>query len=296
MTDSLQDLERRIEAAAELHAITRTMRGMAAVNLRHHERAAEAIAAYDGTITRGLEAVLRDDGLARLPADDPPAEAPAAMFVFGSNQGLCGPVNRHVALHALAEAERWPALVRVGAVGARIASELELAGLAARHRWDLPGTVEGITPVTEHVLVQADRWRDEHGVERVLLVFPGYHGRTRTYEPTTWQLAPTDRDWLARLAGLPWRSRSLPAWSVSWDRLVAILLREAMLARLHRCIAQTMASIAASRLAAMDVAQRDIEDRLDRLRSHRQQVRQAMITEELLDVVSGFEVLHTAEW
>ena len=42
MSESLQELERRIESASELHSITRTMRGLAAVNLRHHERAAAA--------------------------------------------------------------------------------------------------------------------------------------------------------------------------------------------------------------------------------------------------------------
>ena len=42
MTETLQDLGRRIESANELHSVTRTMRGLAAVNLRHYEVAAEA--------------------------------------------------------------------------------------------------------------------------------------------------------------------------------------------------------------------------------------------------------------
>jgi F-type H+-transporting ATPase subunit gamma len=59
----------------------------------------------------------------------------------------------------------------------------------------------------------------------------------------------------------------------------------------HRSFAQTMASVAASRLAAMESAQRDIEERLDDLQAKRHRLRQSAITEELLDVVSGFEVL-----
>jgi hypothetical protein len=54
------------------------------------------------------------------------------------------------------------------------------------------------------------------------------------------QLSTTDRRWLERVA------------SRNWDRLVAELLREAMLVHLHRSFAQTMASVAASRLAAME--------------------------------------------
>jgi F-type H+-transporting ATPase subunit gamma len=79
---------------------------------------------------------------------------------------------------------------------------------------------------------------------------------------------------------------------MEWEGLFAALLHEAMLVHLRHVFAQTMASVAASRLAAMDAAQRDIEDRLDRLRTEHQLVRQTEITEELLDVVSGFEVLH----
>ena len=293
MTESLQDLERRIESATELHSITRTMRGLAAVNLSHHERAAGASSVYEGIIAAGFQVALRDGGLERLPLGAPTVSMPTALLVFGSNQGLCGPINRYVVAHASNEAEQLPSLVRIGAIGQRLASELELAGLDVETTWDLPGTVEAITPRATQVLVDLDRWRGEDDITRVILVFPGYVRGARSYEPTSWQLAPTDRRWLERLAARPWRSRSLPTFTMQWDRLVAALIHEAMLVHLHRGFAQTMASVAASRLAAMDSAQRDIEERLSRLRAEHQLVRQTEITEELLDVVSGFEVLRS---
>ena len=291
MTESLQDLERRIESATELHSITRTMRGLAAVNLRHHEQAASASSMCEGIIAAGLQVALRDGGLERLPPDPPVSSMPTALLVFGSNQGLCGPVNRHVVAHASSQADRLPSLVRIGAVGQRLASELELAGLDAETIWDLPGTVAAIGPRAHQVLVDVDRWRLEDGITRIVLVFPDYVRSARSYEPTTWQLAPTDRRWLERLAARPWQSSSLPTFTMRWDRLFAALAHEAMLVHLHRSFAQTMASVAASRLAAMDSAQRDIEERLERLRAQHQMLRQTEITEELLDVVSGFEVL-----
>lgn len=291
MTESLQELERRIESATELHSITRTMRGLAAVNVRHHELAAGAAAQYEQIIEDGLQVVLRDGGLERIPLSEVPTTAPSALIVLGSNQGLCGPVNRHVVAHAAAEAERWPSLVVVGAVGARLATELEAVGLSPETRWDLPGTVERIPSRAEQVLVHADRWRAEQGVERIRLVFPSFVGRGRGYEPVTTQLAPTDRRWLRRLAARDWRSRVLPTSTIPPDRLFSELIREAMLVHLHRSFARTMASVAESRLVAMDAAQRDIEERLERMRTLHQQLRQTEITAELLDVVSGFDVL-----
>jgi F-type H+-transporting ATPase subunit gamma len=291
MSESLQDLDRRIESANELHSITRTMRGLAAVNLHHHERAASAVSAYEAIVADGLQAALREGRLEQIPTAEPAIAAPTALIVFGSNQGLCGPINRYVAARAVEEAANWPTLARVAAVGARLATELAIAGLEPAVNWDLPGSVEGIPPRAESVLLRADRWRIEQRIERVVLVFPNYVGRTRGYEPTALQLSPTDHRWLKRLASRTWRSRSLPTFTMAWDRLVAELLREAMLVHLHRSFAQTMASVAASRLAAMDAAQHDIEERLERLRFQHQQQRQTQITEELLDVVSGFEVL-----
>ena len=126
---------------------------------------------------------------------------------------------------------------------------------------------------------------------RVFVAFPRYLGRRRGYEPVTRQLAPTDRSHLVQLARRPWPSRSLPVLTMPWNELVAVLIRSALFGRLHRSFAQTMAAVSASRLAAMDAAQTSIEERLEALRTQRHHLRQETVTEELLDVVSGFEVL-----
>ncbi len=291
MTETLQQPDRRIESAEELHSVTRTMRGLAAVNLRHDELAAEAAADFEAVVDDALHVALRDGRIDALPDERPPDDAPTALVVFGSNQGLCGPVNRHVAQHVAAEIARASGVARIGAVGARMAVELELAGLPVDARWDLPGTVEGITPRAEHVLERLDAWQADDAVARVFVAFPRYLGRPRGYEPVTRQLAPTDRGHLEQLARRRWPSRSLPLLTMPWNELVAVLIRAAMFGRLHRSFAQTMAAVSASRLAAMDAAQTNIEERLDLLRTRRHQLRQETITEELLDVVSGFEVL-----
>lgn len=61
-----------------------------------------------------------------------------------------------------------------------------------------------------------------------------------------------------------------------------------------RSVVKTMKALAAenaSRLAAMQGAESNIEDRLDELQGRYHRQRQMGITEELLDVVSGFEAL-----
>jgi F-type H+-transporting ATPase subunit gamma len=60
----------------------------------------------------------------------------------------------------------------------------------------------------------------------------------------------------------------------------------------YRAFAESLASENASRLAAMQAAERSIDERLEELRGEFRYQRQHAITEELLDIVSGFEALN----
>jgi F-type H+-transporting ATPase subunit gamma len=69
------------------------------------------------------------------------------------------------------------------------------------------------------------------------------------------------------------------------------LIREHLFISLFRACAESLASENASRLAAMERAEKNIDDLLEQLYGSFHQVRQSGIDEELFDVVSGFEAL-----
>jgi F-type H+-transporting ATPase subunit gamma len=69
------------------------------------------------------------------------------------------------------------------------------------------------------------------------------------------------------------------------------LIREYLFVSLFKACAESLASENASRLAAMQRAQRNIDELLDELRTAYNQERQTSIDEELFDVVAGFEAL-----
>ena len=73
------------------------------------------------------------------------------------------------------------------------------------------------------------------------------------------------------------------------------LIREYLFVTLFRAFAESLASENAARLASMQIAERNIEDRLKELSSEFSQSRQSMITSELLDIVSAFEALKGKE-
>jgi F-type H+-transporting ATPase subunit gamma len=75
------------------------------------------------------------------------------------------------------------------------------------------------------------------------------------------------------------------------SRLFSELTRQYLFVSLYRACAESMASENASRLASMQAAEGNIGERLDEFHAQLRNERQNSITEELLDIVSGFEAL-----
>jgi F-type H+-transporting ATPase subunit gamma len=78
---------------------------------------------------------------------------------------------------------------------------------------------------------------------------------------------------------------------MDWDRLFSALMRQYLFVSLSRACAESLASENASRLAAMQGAEKNIDERLTELQALFRQQRQMAITAELLDIVAGVEAL-----
>ncbi|MFQ3614187.1 MAG: F0F1 ATP synthase subunit gamma [Cyanobacteriota bacterium] len=129
-------------------------------------------------------------------------------------------------------------------------------------------------------------------VEQILL----FHHQSRsntTHQPTALHLLPLDPVWLAELERKPWDSSSLPMLTMPWRAMFSKLVRLYLFVSLYRAVVESLASENASRLASMQAAEKNIEDRLLELNADYRQQRQNSITGELLDIVAGFEALNT---
>ncbi len=175
--------------------------------------------------------------------------------------------------------------------GIRAADLLADAGVNCRDIRELPGAVHTITPHVGRILGTIDTWQAETGVDHVFL----FHARQTSaagYAPHTVHLLPIDARWLERHRWETWESSSLPMFTMDPDRLLSSLIREYLFITVFRAFVDSMASENAARLAAMQGAQTNIEELMDDLQRQYHQLRQMSITEELLDIVSGFEALN----
>lgn len=291
--ETLEQVRRRLDTFGDLAGIIRTMKALAAVNLRQYERAVRSLAGYYRTVELGLHVVLRD-----MQAPPPMAHGEPeriAAVVFGSDHGLCGRFNVDMADYAherLLHFARDGKTVRLLAVGARVASRLAGGGLPVEDEILVPGSAERITATVRQVLFRIDGWQAEGAAERVYL----FHNRPASgsrYQSVGVRLLPVDLHRFHRLEKARWPGRSLPTYTIERERLFAALLRQYFFVSIFRACAESLAAENASRLAAMQSAEKSLEERHEELRGEFRRQRQDVITAELLDVVTGYEVLRT---
>lgn len=291
MTQALEPIRRRIESAEDLDAVVRVMKALAAARIRQCERAVESLAEYSRTIEAGLHVALRNRP--KNVAIEPPVSRHRGIIAFGSDQGMCGSFNEQVASFLLEEIGTLggaPEARTVLVVGSRLVGRLEDAGCAIESQLVLPSSVSGIASAVHRALLKVEELRFQKSIDEFLLI----HHRPIApagSAPSKVQLLPIDRDWLASLARKRWPSRSLPTYSMDWRQLFSALIRQHLFVALYRAFAESMASENASRLASMYTAEKNIENHLSRLTIDYNQGRQQSITEELLDIVAGFETL-----
>jgi F-type H+-transporting ATPase subunit gamma len=285
-------LKRRIQSAQDLLGVVKTMKALAAVSIRQYQKAVESLGDYNRTVEMGLQIALRERRGGGAASEQAKVNRIGAI-VFGSDQGLCGQLNNIIAAHASEEMDRVGVKKEnriVIAVGMRTADILEDTGQRVLEVLTTPGSTSGITPMVQDITVLLENWRFKRQIEHMYLFFNHYVSGA-TYRPTTVRLLPVDRKWLKELEMKKWPSKTLPLFTMDWEALFRSLIREYLFVSLYRAFAESLASENASRLAAMQSAEKNIEERLEELflQYHRQ--RQMTITEELLDIVAGFEAL-----
>jgi len=288
VTDNSAGLSRKIGSATDLQSVVRTMKALAASSIGQYERSVQALADYCRAVEWGLGVCFRET-VPSAPLPQATTRHRAAVIdaiVFGSDQGLVGRYNDIVVDHALTALASLPGEHRIWAVGERVQARLEDAGAAVQGLYAVPNSVRAIAPLVGQILLACER----DGPAELHL----FHNRPlagAAYEPASRRLLPLDETWRRSLAAQAWPTGNLPEVVGHRIPTLGAFIREHLFVQLFRACAESLASENASRLAAMERADRNIGDLLETLRGRFNQLRQSGIDEELFDVVSGFDAL-----
>jgi len=296
VSDTTAGLRRKIRGAGDLQSVVRTMKAVAASSIGQYEKSMRALADYYRTVELGLGACFRERGSAPLVAERTRQTVPGAVdaVVFGSDQGLVGQFNDVVADYTVTTLAALPTQPGVWAVGERVHARLVDAGLPPVGLFPVPNSVKGITPLVGRILVESEM---RHGRDEVAELHLFYNRPTSgsVYAPVSQRLLPLDDNWRRNLVELPWPTGNLPEVMGSGTVTLRALIREYLFVSLFRACAESLTSENASRLAAMQRADRNIDELLENLSRAFHGLRQSGIDEELFDVISGFELLSAEE-
>jgi F-type H+-transporting ATPase subunit gamma len=296
MSDTLASLRRKISGAGDLKSVVRSMKALAASSIGQYEKSVLALADYDRTIELGLAVCLRKRAGAAAELDAPAGTAPTTVnaIVFGSDQGLVGQFNDVLADFVAKTLDPLQGEKKVWAVGDRVHSRLADAGLAPVGLFSVPTSVNAITPLVGQILVESEMHHEKHETIQLYL-FHNCPKAGAAYEPVSQRLLPLDSLWGLRLARLPWPTGNLPEVIGGQEQTLRALVREYLFVSLFKACAQSLAAENASRLAAMQRAEKNIDDLVGTLNQTFRRLRQTSIDDELFDVLSGYESLSKAK-
>jgi F-type H+-transporting ATPase subunit gamma len=290
VSNATESLRRKIGSAGDLQGVVRTMKTLAASSIAQYERSGRALADYYRTVELGLVACFRDSELARTAIRRPQTSGAGTLeaVVLGSDQGMVGQFNDVVVESVIRLVANAAGPHRIWAIGERVHARLTDVGLAPVRLFAVPNSVSGIGPLMAKILVAIN---PSPGTAGELLLFYNRPAAGAAYEAVAERVLPLDASWYRKLADTPWPTNSLPEVVGHGTATVRALIREYLFITLFRACAESLASENASRLAAMERADRNIDELLTSLQGKFHRLRQSDIDEELFDVISGFEAL-----
>jgi len=288
----LEAIQRKIKSARDLYSVVKTMKSLAAVNIHYHERAVEAIGDYHQSIEMGFQVLLKaKPEILKKPTVKTGGRM--GVIVFGSQRGMAGKFNVMVA-NGFMEWEKAKTIdytqLKIAVVGERAEEQLKEVGYHPTAKIDFPESRYHLNSAIQELLVFIDSWRLREKIDDIYL-FYNKPKRGVMFEPFQFHLFPLDSVWLKELASKKWPSSSLPLYTLTWDELFYSYIHQFFYISLYRAFIESMASENVSRLTAMQKAEQNVEEQLDELNAQFNQQRQNAITEELLDIVAGFEAL-----
>jgi F-type H+-transporting ATPase subunit gamma len=292
MSDSAQSLSRKIAGATDLQGVVRSMKALAAASIAQYERAVASLDDYYRALELGLSACFRSAGPGIALLKQPALQNKIGAVIFGSDQGLVGGFNDVVVDFATTTLATMPGKVkRLWPVGDRARGLLAEKSLNADARFAVPNSIHAITSLVGQLLIDIGKASDAGEVVEVYV----FHNRPRSgslYEPVCKRLLPLDNAWRKELAERPWPTKSLPEVIDGVPSALHAFVSGYLFVLLFQACAESLASENASRLAAMQRADKNIDSMLDDLTRTLHRVRQESIDEELFDVISGFEALN----
>ncbi len=289
---SLKDLKNRIESVKNTRKITKAMQMVAAAKLRRAQDAAEASRPYTerfNAVLAGLAASVGSSDSAPKLLSGTGSDQVQLLVVMTAERGLCGGFNSSIAKLARAKAEELIAqgkTVKILTVGKKGREQLkrDLGDLSIGHV-DL-SEVKNVGYVNAQDIARDLLNRFDAGEFDVATIFYNRFQSVISQIPTAQQIIPASFE-AQEDAG----DATLYDYEPDEEAILADLLPRGVATQIFSALLENGASEQGARMSAMDNATRNAGEMIDKLTIEYNRSRQAVITSELIEIISGAEAL-----
>jgi F-type H+-transporting ATPase subunit gamma len=285
---SLQDIRRRIRSVKNTQQVTKAMKMISAVKLRKSKDRLLALRPYSIRMTDMVRSVVA--GFKEAPASvqspiamaflAPREELRIRLVVVASDKGLCGGFNANV----LRQATQFLAGTRsevahLDVVGKRALDWARKSGLKPDQEF-LGTALPGLAGVAETIAAQAAEQYAAGEIDALYVIF-NYFSSALTQVPQVQRVFPMDVGGQGAAMDTSFLLEPDPT------RVLAALLPRFIETTFLHTLLESSASEHGARMAAMDKASSNAEDMISRLTLHMNKIRQASITNQIIEIVSG---------
>ena len=292
---SLKDMRNRIASVKATRKITKAMQMVAAAKLRRAQEAAQAARPYAermATVLGSLASKVADKAGASPLLVGTGKDQVHLLIVMTAERGLCGGFNSNIAKLARVDAQRLIAsgkTVKIMTVGRKGADNLRRdLGKNIVERKDFQGVKQLNFGHAEGVAKTVTEMFEAGAFDVATLYFSEFKS-VISQKPTALQLIPAKVPDLG--ADVAKGATAIHEYEPSEEEVLGFLLTRNISTQIFRGLLENAASEQGSRMSAMDSATRNAGDMINKLTIKYNRQRQANITKELIEIISGAEAL-----
>ena len=290
---SLKDLKNRIASVKATQKITKAMKMVAAAKLRRAQEAAEAARPYSqrmGAVLANIaQAVGSDDSAPRLMTGTGKDDV-HLLIVCTAERGLCGGFNSQIARFARDHARKLLAAgktVKIFCVGKKGYDSLRREfGANIVERTDLREVkrvaFENADAIGRKVISMFDK-----GEFDVATLFYSEFKSVISQVPTAQQLIPAAAPEAVATTG----ATAVYEYEPDAGAILSDLIPRNISVQIFRALLENVAGEMGAKMSAMDNATRNAGEMINKLTLSYNRQRQAQITKELIEIISGAEAL-----
>ena len=291
---NLKELKNRISSVKSTRKITSAMKMVAASKLRRAQELAESSRVYADSLSFILSSLA---GNTKNSSDLPEIltgrenSKISLLIINSSDRGLCGGFNSNLFRNAkkwISDQQGLGKSVKIMTVGKKASSFYKKTDLDIVASFEDLNSNDRQLQVSEEIKNKIMELFENNEIDEVSILFNKFVSAI-SQEPTYQSLIPLSNDETSEEESES--NNSVFEFEPDKNELLEYLVPRNFLTQIYRSVLESSASEHAARMTSMDNATRNAGDMIDRLTLTYNRTRQAFITKELIEIISGAEAV-----